>query len=92
MSSKTVFNLVILGGALIVLAWAFNNFSWPIFCSSQSAEYLDTVERCAIALGHKLSAQEWETVWQNRREIGAYSVLVELKIVAALAMHTAFQD
>jgi hypothetical protein len=64
--------------------------------SGQSAEYLDTVERCAIALGHKLSAQEWETVWQNRREIGAYSVLVELKIVAAegsvLAIPAAFQN
>jgi hypothetical protein len=50
----------------------------------QSAEYLDTVERCAVALGAKLSARDWEMVWQNRREIGPYSVLVELKIAAGV--------
>ena len=31
MASKTAFNVVILGGTLIVLAWVFNNFYWPIF-------------------------------------------------------------
>jgi hypothetical protein len=50
--------------------------------SSQSAEYLDTVERCAVALGATLSARDWEMVWQNRREIGPYSVLAELKIAS----------
>lgn len=33
MSSKTIFNIVILGGTFIVLAWVFNNFYWPIFSS-----------------------------------------------------------
>lgn len=49
----------------------------------QTPVYLDAVDRCAIALGHTLNAREWETVWHNRREIGPYSVLVELKIVSA---------
>ena len=46
----------------------------------QSATYLDIVEGCALALGHTLSAQEWETVWRNRRDIDPYGVLVELEI------------
>ena len=49
----------------------------------QSAAYLDTVERCALALGHTLSAREWEIVWHKRREIGPYKVLFELQIAAS---------
>jgi hypothetical protein len=48
----------------------------------QSAEYLDTVERCVVALGAKLSARDWELVWQKRLESDPYSVLVELNIAS----------
>jgi hypothetical protein len=46
-----------------------------------SDEYLATVMRCAAACRHKMTADEWVMVWQQRDRISAYSILFELRIV-----------